>query len=82
MSAWCSRGASPNAAALACQHAVEQVHPLDIDAGLHAGDHNPACAAAYVEHRAAGRACQIDIEIEPKGKLSGNQVVRVTVVKR
>ena len=63
------------------EHRLEQVQPLDIDAGLQARQQNPARAAGDVQYRAIRLARQSDIEIKPVRDVFEHQVVRVAIIK-
>ena len=63
------------------EHRLEQVQPLDIDAGLQARQQNPARAAGDVQHRAIRLARQGDVEIKPVRDVFEHQIVRVAIIK-
>ncbi len=63
------------------EHRLEQVQPLDIDAGLQARQQNPARAAGDVQHRANRFARQGDVEIEPVRDVFEHKIVRVSIIK-
>ena len=63
------------------EHRLEQVKPLDIDAGLQARQQNPARAAGDVQHRAIRLARQGDEKIEPVRQVFAHEIVDVAIIK-
>ena len=63
------------------EYRLEQVQPLDIDAGLQARQQNPARAAGDVQHLATRLARQGDVEIKPVRDVFEHKIARVSIIK-